>query len=164
MVENNNQGREARRYFIDCEKKAKAQIPQIDLMDPKQLRPLLNAYSEKVEAQQAELEETRPKAKALAFITRAENMFCITYAGKMLSVGRKEIHRWLHAHGYIYKRTGNTAWHAYQDKIKAGYLDTRAHTYQDSAGNPQITEQVMVTAKGLAHLAQKMNAILDEVG
>ena len=161
MVENNDQGREARRYFIECEKKAKTQVPQIDLHDPKQLISLLSDYASKVEEQKAELLKTRPKVKILEFLTRSDNKFAITDAAKMLGLRRKDLFQWLHAHSWIYKRTGSSTWHARSEKTKAGYLDTRIYPYEDRSGNSQTQEQVMVTAKGLVKLATLLNVDLE---
>lgn len=61
MVERNEKGKEARQYFILCEKRAKDNLDA--LRNPKTLRALLAEYSDKVL-------ELQPKADALERPTR----------------------------------------------------------------------------------------------
>ena len=51
MVENNDKGKQARQYFIECERRAKANVIDLTtaLADPAKLRTALLAYTEKVQ-------------------------------------------------------------------------------------------------------------------
>ena len=60
---------------------------------------------------------------------------------------------WLSGNKWIYRRVGGSGWVAYQDKIQQGLLEHKVTTVHKDDGTEKITEQVRVTAKGLAKLA-----------
>lgn len=104
--------------------------------------------------QQARLAVVEPKAEALDRIaTGTEGSLNITEAAKTLQVNPMKLFQWLSVHRWIYRRVGGSSWVAYQDKIQSGLLEHKIATVHRSDGSEKITEQVRVTAKGLARLA-----------
>ena len=73
---------------------------------------------------------------------------CLTDAAKALQQEPQKFNKWLHMNGWIYKRHGSKCWVAYQEKIKAGYLEHKVKDIQLPDGTIKITEQVRVTPKG----------------
>ncbi len=154
MVENNDRGREARRYFIECERRSK-QAVTLDLENPAQLRGLLMDYSDRLVNAEEEIKELSPKADAFDRIaTEAEGSLCITNAAKDLQVRPKMLFQWLQFNKWIYKRTGANNFVAYQNRIQQGVLEHKVTEVTRGDGTSKITEQVRVTAKGLAYLAK----------
>lgn len=114
-----------------------------------------------IEQQQADIIEFKPKAEALNRLSIADGSLCITNAAKDLQVRPKDLFLYLSSNKWIYKRTGNASWSAYQDKIQKGLLEHKTTIVNRSDGSEKITEQVRVTSKGLTKLAvliQKENA------
>ncbi|HHW7474674.1 TPA: phage antirepressor KilAC domain-containing protein [Mannheimia haemolytica] len=120
------------------------------LNDPIFLRNTLVEYSEKVI-------ELTPKANAFDRIaTKSDGSLNLTESAKHLQVPPKKFNQFLFAHGWIYRRTGGKSWVAYQDKLKSGYLEHKVHTIHQYDGTESLYPQVLITAKGLAKLAQML--------
>lgn len=151
MVERNAKGKEARKYFIACEKQAKQPL---QLNDPAFLRGTLLVYTEKVIELEARIEEAQPKLEALSRIANAEGSLCVTDAAKSLQMRPKDLFTYLQSHGWIYKRTGCAHYLGYQRLVVSGMLEHKVTTVLRADGSEKITEQVRITAKGLAKLAQ----------
>ncbi len=59
----------------------------------------------------------------------------------------------LSAHKWIYKRAGGSGWVAYQDKLQQMLLEHKTTVVTRSDGSGKMTEQVLVTTKGMTRLA-----------
>ena len=106
-------------------------------------------------ADQAEqIKELKPKADGFDRIATADGSLCITDAAKTLQMGPKELFFYLNSHEWIYRRTGNKNWLAYQDKIKQGLLEHKVTEVSLSDGTGRISEQVRITPKGLTRLSE----------
>lgn len=143
-----------RKRIIDRWQELEQKQGKPDLMtalnDPIFLRNTLVEYSEKVI-------ELTPKANAFDRIaTKSDGSLNLTESAKHLQVPPKKFNQFLFAHGWIYRRTGGKSWVAYQDKLKSGYLEHKVHTVHQYDGTESLYPQVLITAKGLAKLAQML--------
>lgn len=129
--------------------------PQIPQTLPEALR-LAADLAEQVESQKREMIEMKPKVDALHRLADSEGTFCLSDAGKALQLPPRKFIASLQAAGWIYRRVGNRNYIAYQDKIKAGYLVHKITAIPSEADTDRVSEQVRVTAKGLARLAEMM--------
>lgn len=129
--------------------------PTAFLNDPAAMRGALLTYVDKVIALQAINEELAPKAVALDRIaTGSEGSMCITDAAKTLQKQPKETFQFLRQNRWIYRRIGMATDVAYEDKIKAGYLEHKVTTVSRTDGTEKTVSQVRVTPKGLVKLAE----------
>ncbi len=68
---------------------------------------------------------------------------------------------WLRSQGtWIFKRQGSSRNSAYTDKINTDYLNVRTVVTIKPDGSERVHEQVVVTPKGLAKLAQMLGVSL----
>lgn len=157
MVERNDKGKQARQYFLECERVAKNQPifdPSNILNDPAAMRGLLLTYTEKVLALEATVAEQKPKVEALDRLTLADGYLNVTNAAKTLEITPiQRLFTYLATNRWIYRRAGGRSWVGYQDRINRGYLTHKITTVQTGDGREKIVEQVLITPKGMAKLA-----------
>ncbi len=88
MVENNEKGRQARKYFIEIEKRYKNQELANLLDNPLPYIKTLINYSEQLQIKNTELEEENkkllPKAKTWEFVSQEGNCITFTTLAKMI--------------------------------------------------------------------------------
>lgn len=165
MVERNEKGKQARQYFIECERRLRSR-PQVDMGGfevprtlPEALRLAAVAMEEKENAlAQAEQANTllalaAPKVEALERISTGTENVTITQAAKVLGIKRDALSQWLHTNGWVYRQNGS--WVAYDAQIRTGRLVYKeAHYTDDKTDQRAIKPYCHITPKGLAWLAE----------
>lgn len=157
MVERNDKGKQARQYFIECERKVRASAndqaqPAIPQTLPEALRLAADLAEDKARAE-AQLAIAAPKADALDRISAREGNLTFTQVAKELDVKRDTLTQWLHAAGWIYRQNGS--WVAYDAQIRAGRLAYKEAKYtDDKTGQETFKPYCHVTPKGLTWLAE----------
>jgi len=149
MVERNEKGKQARQYFIACEKKVK-QLATIHFMVPKTLPEALRLaanLAEENERQQAIIKELEPKADFHDAVTEAINCHTIQEVAKVIGTGEIRLFKWLREFGLLMSNN-----QPYQRHIEAGYFRMVEKQYKDRRGEAHTYNQTLVTGKGLVYI------------
>ena len=154
MVDRGERGKMFRKYFLECEKKAKEATASIDVRDPKQLSKIAIQLIEVNQELSEKVAELTPKAEALDRIATSDGSLCVTDAAKNLQVKPKTLFEYLRSHGWTYRRIGSAHDVAYQSKLTSGLLEHKITTVYRSDGTEKTVTQARVTPKGLAFLAK----------
>ena len=161
MVENNEKGRRARRYFIACEKKYKTMVPQLPGDYLSALKALVVSEEEKLQlvAQNKELAEEK---QALQDITKPHGYIRIGDAAKIINypgLGPKNMFKFLCKYGFLRKVDRDDKSYSFYHKY-AKYFKERA-TQQNGGHEGMPDTQVVINMDGVTFLHRK---ILKEMG
>jgi anti-repressor protein len=157
MVERNAKGKEARQYFIECERQAKAVALSPANLSRMQLIELAMQSEQERLLLEAQVAEQAPKVEIHDRISESVSTLCIRDAAKTLQVQPGKLTTWLVMNKWIYHRAGKSGYLAYQDRIQAGHLVHKSTPYKDLVtGDDKISEQVRITGLGLTTLARRL--------
>lgn len=124
-------------------------IPQT-MSEALRLAADLSEHNDKLTAQ---IKQQAPKVAALERIAESDGTQCLAGAAKALQVKPYAFNRWLRDRCWIFQR--DHRWVAFQSRIDSGYLVHKLVVIGQREGEPdRTTEQVRVTAKGMAKLAE----------
>ncbi|WP_375703027.1 antA/AntB antirepressor family protein, partial [Bartonella sp. AA131HXZ] len=157
MVERNEKGKQARQYFIECERRAKQVVtPQIDYSSPQVMLGVLTHLKNENERKDIIIEDLKPKAMALESLQRSDGLFSLTEAAKVLEMQPKQFILFLQKKGWVYRRTFGDRLLPYQDKIQKGLMDCPTITLQTASGIEKVIPCAKITAKGIGVLSQEI--------
>lgn len=144
MVERNAKGKEARLYFIDCEKKLKeAKESQIPQSLPEALRLAADLAEQKMQLE-AQIREDAPKVGFSDTVQKSFGDMLIREAAKALGLNPTFLFDWLRSRGWINKKN-----EPYQEYCKQGVIRPRISPYDHPEKGPSVSVTAHITPKGL---------------
>ncbi len=144
MVERNAKGKEARLYFIDCEKKLKeAKASQIPQSLPEALRLAADLAEQKMQLE-AQIKEDAPKVSFSDTVQKSFGDMLIREAAKALGLNPTFLFDWLRSRGWINKKN-----EPYQEYCKQGVIRPRISPYDHPEKGPSVSVTAHITPKGL---------------
>ena len=164
MVENNEQGRSARRYFIECEKQLKkvSLTPKqecfLEIAEAASQQAILLALNKlnntviiplenKVKEQTELLNQTLPKAAYHDIVMNCPDLMTVTQIGKDFGLTAQKLNKILHEEKVQYKdKTG--VWMVYAGYLTNNYAQTCTNVYKDKEGVDHARLHLKWTQKG----------------
>lgn len=151
MVENNEQGRKIRRYFIEVEKKARNMFEI-----PKTLPEALRKAAELAE----QLEEQKPKVLFADSVETSKNSVLINELSKILKqngydIGQNRLFAKLRNEGYLIKQKGQNWNLPTQKSMELGLFEVKKTIVNNPNGDIITKSTTKVTGKGQLYFVNK---------
>jgi phage antirepressor YoqD-like protein len=156
MVENNEKGRQARKYFIEVERKYKETA--IDFSNPDTVLQLAQnwklEYNRRVEAEKR-IKALEPKALLMQQVLDTDDKIDIGQAAKILELpfGRNILFQKLRARGILFKNKNEPK----QEYIERGYFQLKEKFIERENHEGFVVIKVLVTQKGLEFISNLFN-------
>jgi anti-repressor protein len=173
MIQNTNKGKEARKYFIECEK----QLKQITQSISREQELVLSIYNGGIEAVEAtkelialkeeeakrplldKIEQDRPLVEFSNAIASSSDSLDMGKFAKLIKEegvfngGRNKLFAWLRNNGYLMK--DNTP---YQRFIEQGLFEIVEYTYTTPYGE-KLGTKTLCTGKGQIYFVEKLRTL-----
>ena len=151
MVENNEQGRKIRRYFIEVEKKARNMFEI-----PKTLPEALRKAAELAE----QLEQQKPKVLFAESVETSKNSILINELSKILKqkgyeIGQNRLFEKLRNKGYLIKQKGQNWNLPTQKSMDMGLFEVKKTVVNKANGDIITKPTTKVTGKGQIYFVNK---------
>lgn len=161
MIQRTEKGKQARQYFIACEKQLKTQTKTLS---PKEMALLVIAAEEEKERLEISLEHANktiltqaPKIEYVNKVLNAENCHTTTTIAKELGLSAKTLNEILKNKQVQYLHDGH--WVLYAKYQNQQFTKTRTHTYYNSEGKQCSSIQTVWTEKGRLFVHQILTQI-----
>jgi anti-repressor protein len=151
MLQRNEKGKEARRYFIQLEKKWNS---------PEYVMNRALEYSRKqVEQLMLENKELKPKALFADAVEASKDSILVGQLAKLigqngLDIGQNRLFVWLRENGYLCSRGENYNMPT-QKSIELGLMEIKERTVNNPDGSVRITKTTKITGKGQIYFVNK---------
>lgn len=153
MIQRTEKGKQARQYFIECERRAKR--PHIDGAELTRLELIqiaMNAETERL-ALEAKNKELEPKADAYDEFIDATGKYSIGTVAKMFGKGQNWLFRELRNAGVLIAKGAmkNTPYAQYM-----AHFEVKAHTFERSNGEQGTSYTTYVQPSGIDFIRRKL--------
>ena len=160
MIQRSEKGKQARQYFIECEKKLKNpyKLPKTyseALIELAQKAQEQEKLALEIKEKEQQLEKAKPKITFADSVTGSSNSILVRHFAKDLcdagfDIGQNRLFKWFRAKGYLNKDN-----EAYQNYISQGLFEVITRTI--GSGEETFTAKTTkITGKGQTYFANKI--------
>ncbi|MDK4286970.1 phage antirepressor KilAC domain-containing protein [Corynebacterium pseudodiphtheriticum] len=159
MIQRTERGKQARQYFIECERQAKQMAPQLPQDYASALRELAASVEAKQKAQ-AELEAARPKVVFADAVATSKSEILIGELAKILrgngvQIGQTRLFTWMRENGFLIRRKG-TDWNMpTQRAMELGLFRIKETAVTHSDGHTTVNKTPKVTGTGQQYFVER---------
>lgn len=156
MIQRTDKGKQARQYFIECERQAKQ--PKIDgntITRLELIQIAMNAEQERL-ALEAKNKELEPKAEAYESFIEADGKYSVGAVAKMLGLGQNKLFRELRNAGVFIAKGGmkNTPYQQYMR-----HFEVKAYTITHNSGAESVRHTTYVQPSGIDFIRKKLGLL-----
>lgn len=158
MVEGNGKGKQARQYFIQCEKAALAIHSRI--LSRKELLLMNLEAEEKLDHANARLALQQPKVVFADAVSTSKTCVLVGELAKILKqngidMGQNRLFEWLRFNGFLISRAGTDYNMPTQKSMDLGLFEIKETSIAHSDGHTSINKTPKVTGKGQVYFVNK---------
>ena len=152
MIQRTDKGKQARQYFIECERRAKQPISGAELTRLELIQIAMNAEEERL-ALESKNKELEPKAEAYDNFIDATGKYNIGNVAKMFGKGQNWLFRELRNKGVLIAKGAmrNTPYAHYMH-----HFEVKAHQYERSNGEQGVSYTTYVQPSGIDFIRKKL--------
>jgi len=155
MIQRTDKGKEARKYFLECEKVARKEVGFIGV--PKSFKEALYLAAQQqeiIEQQQALIAESAPKAEFYDQVTGSKDCIDMAEVAKVcnLGIGRNRLFQFLRDEKILQQSN-----QPYQSEIDSGHMRMVESKYTKPDGSVCINLKTVVMQKGVDFIIKRWN-------
>lgn len=160
MIQRNERGKQARFYFIECEKRLKGlNAPSYQIADPIDRAKRWIEEETKRQEQAKEISEMKSKAIFADAVATSKSSILIGDLAKILKgngieTGQKRLFNWLRESGYLIK-SGSSKNMPTQKAMELKLFEVKVTTINNPDGSIRVTKTTKVTGKGQQYFINK---------
>ena len=154
MLQRTEKGKQARKYFIEAEKKLKSVIPELSR---KQLALMVIEQEEKLEALQLENNKMKPRSEFVDKVFNTDALIDIGEVAKILNLpyGRNTLFNVLREKGIFFKNKNEP----FQQYVSKGYFEVKEKFHEVSETKGFLIVKTYATQKGLGFIAKILEVV-----
>lgn len=152
MIQRNDKGKKARKYFIQIEKAWNS--PEMIM------KRALQIADKKIMTLQTKIEEDKPKVLFADAVDSSTSSVLVGELAKLISqngydIGQNRLFEWLRDNGFLIKRKGESFNLPTQRSMEQGLMDIKKRTINNADGSIRTTRTTKVTGKGQQYFINK---------